>query len=280
MPDTPLPVAEHGPANDARADDGRCRLCGAATHEKFVGRVLGRYRCRYLECVGCGSLQTETPTWLDEAYASNLSMLDTGAVQRNLVNCAAVLAVCRTLGLRDVLDHGGGDGLLCRMLRDYGLNAYVGDLHARPTYAPAFTRPDFARPQLLVAFEVFEHFAEPEAELARCFAAGPDVALASTGIYEGQGADWWYLSGETGQHVFFYSMRGLALAGRRLGYTVRRIGAYVLFHRHEAVSAYDLVRLKVALHRRSLTLARAALAFRDAPGVQADFTRLREPPEV
>lgn len=267
-------LAETAPALGA-ATRFACRFCGAPTRERFSALVLEKVAVRYWGCGSCGSLQTDPPTWLDEAYASHLTRLDTGVVQRNLGNCAAVLALTDLLGLRDLIDFGGGDGLLCRMLRDYGLNAYVTDAHARPTYAAAFTAPDFAEPQLLTAFEVFEHFADPRRDLERVFAHAPQLALISTELYTGQGADWWYLSMETGQHVFFWSARALAQAAERFGYRFEQVGTYCLFARAGTLSPSALRRLRLRYRHRALQLARAALAFRATPGVQADFERIR-----
>mgnify|MGYP001320862266 CR=1 FL=1 len=61
-------------------------------------------------------------------------------------------------GLKNVIDFGGGEGLLCRMLRDYGANCYVMDKYREPTYGEGFTEPDFKSPDLLLAFELLEHF--------------------------------------------------------------------------------------------------------------------------
>ena len=102
-------------------------------------------------------MQTERPYWMQEAYSTNLSILDTGAGQRNLLNLAATYAVCGLLRANNVIDFGGGDGLLCRLLRDYEVNCFVSDKYAAATYARAFVTPDFDRPDILLAFEVFEH---------------------------------------------------------------------------------------------------------------------------
>jgi len=56
---------------------------------------------------------------------------------------------------------GIGDGLLCRLLRDYNVNCYVKDKYAVATYGQGFSELDFATPNLLLAFEVLEHFAAP-----------------------------------------------------------------------------------------------------------------------
>ncbi len=93
---------------------------------RFRRRVLEQHDVAYLQCGQCQSLQTEPPYWLDEAYREhNLSNLDTGAAQRNLQNLAACWSIAKVLGVRNVLDVGGGDGLLPAVarLRDQLLRA-------------------------------------------------------------------------------------------------------------------------------------------------------------
>jgi len=252
-----------------------CRLCGSPSAERFTARVLAKYDVHYFECQGCGSLQTEPPSWLSEAYSHHLSALDTGAAQRNLSNAAATLAAARVLGATDVLDLGGGDGLLCRLLRDYGLNAFVQDKFATATYSQGYTEPDFARPALVTAFEVFEHFAEPQQELAAIFALGADSILASTEIYTGQDAQWWYLTPESGQHIFFYTRRALAAIAATHGYRTRFPGRYIFFSRSDRRPAAGERWLTPLLSGKSVRLLRAILQLRPAPGVDRDFLAQR-----
>jgi hypothetical protein len=225
----------HRAANDMAVDhDETCRLCGGATRAHFGGRVLGRYSCQYLLCAECGSLQSERPYWLDEAYATgHLAAIDTGPVLRCQNNLAVVAACARLLGLPRrprIVDFGGGDGLLCRMLRDIGLDARVSDRYAANTLARGFD-DDRATPDMVCAFEVAEHFADPAAGMAEILGRGAAVCLVGTETYRGQGADWWYLTPLSGQHVFFYSPAGMAILAKRHGYRYERIGAYHLFLR-------------------------------------------------
>src|SRR5262249_47793757 len=119
--------------------DCSCRLCGDNTEEKFRLCVLGRFEVRYFECTNCGSLQTEEPHWLSEAYGkSNLAYSDVGAAQRVLVACSFIALFAKLMSVRTILDFGGGDGLLCRMLRDRGLDAYTIDKFSAPSYAQPF----------------------------------------------------------------------------------------------------------------------------------------------
>jgi hypothetical protein len=210
---------------DGEAEESHCRLCRGATALKFRKSVLSRHCVAYFRCEHCGSLQTERPFWLAEAYRSSLANSDTFAGQRALTNVSAAYVASRLFGARNALDVGGGDGLVCRLLRDYGLNCYVSDKYAINLYAPGFVEPDFRNPDLTLAFEVFEHFPEPTEDLASIFSARPRIVLASTWLYENQGEDWSYLAPDDGQHVFFYSRGAIDLIAARFGYAAAVIPA-------------------------------------------------------
>jgi hypothetical protein len=250
--------------------DEACRLCGGHLVAKFSLNVLHRYEVRYFECDQCGSLQTESPYWLNEAYSSNLSNLDTGAVQRNLQNVAAAYLMSKLFGVSDAIDFGGGDGLLCRLLRDYNINCYLKDKYANPTYSQGFSNPDFAAPNLVLAFEVFEHFASPARELEDLFQLQPKVLLASTEIYCRQRADWWYLASESGQHVFFYSEKAVHMIAARFGYSCLLRGGFVLFVRKSAYSGVKFALAKVLLSRPVCRLLRGLILIMPAPGAWRD----------
>ncbi len=265
-------------ASDDPAVD-RCRLCGGALHEHFRLKVLDRYEVAYLLCEVCGSLQTERPYWLAEAYASALADIDTGAVERCLRCQAVITATARVFGLAGrVLDFGGGAGLLCRLLRDAGLDAWLYDRYAEPVYAPAYAVPlESVMPgsiALLSAIEVFEHCAEPASELGALFGLQPTVLFASTEPYRGQGANWWYLNASAGQHVFFYSTRGLQLLAHRHGYAYFGAGAFHVFSRSGFPPLRRLL-LRCVLSRRGIRLLRIWRAARqDNRYAQADYDQL------
>ena len=198
--------------------------------EKFHLRGISGIEIRYFECVNCGSLQTQEPIWLSQAYAhSNLSQADTGAAQRVLINHAFVLVAAKIFGLRTILDFGGGDGLLCRLLRDRGLDAHTVDDYATPTYAYQFRGSLERQYDLITAFEVFEHLPNPSDALANLFDTRPKFIIASTEIYSGQDANWWYLCPSQGQHVFFYSSRALRSLAQHHRYSYYDINGRHLF---------------------------------------------------
>jgi hypothetical protein len=234
--------------------------------------LLNKYRVNYYRCLSCGSLQTEPPFWLEEAYDRNLSWLDTAAAQRTLNNLAASYAVCRILGLKHVVDFGGSDGLLCRLLRDYSIDCYVRDRYAEVRYAQGFEDTPFERPDLTLAFEVLEHLPNPCADLGDVFAGDPPVVLASTMAYCGEDAAWTYLAPESGQHVFFYSERALRMIAAQRGYDAYREGLYVLFCRPEIRRARLARR---SLRKTFIRLTRLAMNVLPASGVMRDQSELR-----
>jgi hypothetical protein len=251
-------------------DKLNCRLCNGHLKSKFTTRILRKYDIDYLECQNCRSLQTEHPFWINEAYEHNLSNLDTGVAQRNLQNLSASFIVSKLFGLNNVIDFGGGDGFLCRLLRDYGINCYVMDKYANPNYAQGFINPNFNEPGLLTAFEVIEHFTNPRTDLNNIFLLNPDCLLVSTSIYSKQQSDWWYLSTESGQHVFFYSIESINLIARIYEYDSLISGGYILFIKKKLMSPRKKLMAKIFLKRGIVRLVRALILIMPARGVWLD----------
>lgn len=263
--------AKTGPGGDAAA----CRLCGGDTEERFRLTVLGRHDVGYRVCAACGSLQTETPFWLEEAYGCNLAGLDTGALQRNLQNFAACFTVARLFGLGTAVDYGGGDGMLCRFLRDHGIDAYSCDKYAQPVYAQGFTEPPFSFPDFLTAFEVLEHLPNPVADLGDIFAWNPKVMLLTTDLYGGQGPDWWYLTPQSGQHVFFYSPKAILMVAEKYGYMAAQAGNFLLLVRNDFPNRVEkAIAAQEILGSWILQAIKSHIVSLPAPGVADDFARL------
>jgi len=206
-------------------------------------------------------------------------MLDTGAAQRNIANLAAAFSVSRALHLNDVLDFGGGDGLLCRLLRDYEINCFVNDKYASATYARAFGAPDFTRPGILLAFEVMEHFENPADDLRAIFQGNPTAILASTGIYRDQGADWWYLAPDTGQHLFFYSEKALRMIATSYNYQLLMCSGYFLFFRGTMIPRKHRYLINFLLQRHVLRMISAGMRLLPTRGVWRDFESLNSDKE-
>jgi Methyltransferase domain/Glycosyl transferases group 1 len=216
-----------------------CRLCSDVAPKAFTGDVLGVPH-HYYECQGCGCLQTSAPTWLDKAYSDNISIFDTGVMLRNLNNFVLSKNVANLLGHGEqlkVLEYGAGSGMLTRLLRDSGLDAYAYDVHNAPSLAGAFvptglddfTSKSQGSPTLMLAFEVFEHFSDPLGSTDALFATAPHAMLVTTDVYLGQDASWNYLTPFSGQHVFFYSCKALHQLADKHGYDLISEGNTHLF---------------------------------------------------
>jgi hypothetical protein len=94
--------------------------------------------------------------------------------------------------------------------------------------------------------------------------------LASTGIYTRQGADWWYLACESGQHVFFYSQKAVQMIADRFGYSSVLSGGYLLFARKTGHMALKLFFARILLNRWVCRLLRGLILIMPAPGAWRD----------
>jgi hypothetical protein len=225
--------------------DEACRLCGGSTQTTFRAKILGQHDVAYHECGACGSLQTDAPFWLVDAYAgSHLSSFDAGAVARNLCCQAYVYAIARVLRVfpaATVLDFGGGNGLLCRLLRDIGFDARRFDGFAVNDFAQSFDDAG-ASYDIVCAFEVVEHLSNPAEDLAGMFNRAKRLVIISTEVYAKQGRDWWYLNPASGQHVFFYSRGAMTHIATQFGFQYHPlVGSLHLFSREKLTKAKRLV---------------------------------------
>lgn len=259
-------IPEAQSMNSSRAEvDLNCRLCGGDIVEVFHSLVLQSHDVRYFKCRECGSLQTEIPTWLGEAYSKSgvLIEADTGAALRNLDNYAVVYWAARVLGIprhASVLDYGGGTGFLCRLLRDAGYDAWMQDAYSDAHYSRKFTNP-IGTFDIVCSFEVFEHFPNPALDTEEVLGRTKQLCVVGTETYENQGPDWWYLSGNVGQHVFFYSEKGMRFLAKRFGFNYSKIGNYNFFLR-KPITRFQYRLLSHILSSRLSRLYRATATLR------------------
>jgi glycosyltransferase involved in cell wall biosynthesis len=178
---------------------------------------------------------------LDEAYADPRPITDTGIVQRTLENsilCAEIFNYFEISAEHRCLDFGGGNGLFSRMMRDRGYDFFCYDRYATSFYVPhhVATEHDIKQAVVVTCFEVLEHLPNPAKELNEIFAYQPDILIASSSLYNGQGPEWPYLSVENGQHVFFYSAHALGMIAQAYGYHLVTTGSLHVFLRHQSRS--------------------------------------------
>jgi len=191
-----------------------CRVCNGQANSYAHAKILERYDIEYFRCTDCQFIQTETPYWLDEAYDSAIVSTDVGLVQRN-EKFARI--VDRTLKFvfpdsRDCVDFGGGYGMFTRMMRDRGHTFSHYDPYCDNLFAKGFeVAADERRFDVLTAFEVFEHMANPQEDIQQLDAMA-DQWIVSTMIVPDpapQPNDWWYYVLDGGQHVALWSQRAL-----------------------------------------------------------------------
>ena len=259
------------PENLTLQPENYCRFCNSRTAQIFTSLILEKYEIKYFECFNCKSLQTEQPFWLSESYSENLSTIDTGAAQRLLRNLTSSFFVGKLFGLQNLIDIGGGDGLLCRFLRDYGFNCYSQDKFARAIYAQGYTQPNFTKPDLILAFEVFEHFENPREELNLIFNKNASVYLISTVLYKNNGKDWWYLAKESGQHVFFYSKEAIEILAKKYDYNSYINGNLIILIKHSIDTKIKSLIIKFVLNKWILGLLRAVVVLLPCKEVQIDL---------
>ena len=201
-----------------------CRCCGDRACFLQMGELI-KLQVSYFECNNCGYVQTETPYWLDKAYASVINYSDTGILARNQTNARIVMATLLLIGERaaSVIDFAGGYGILVRLLRDFGIQAFWADRYCQNLLANGFEYKN-QKAALITTFEAFEHFINPAEELDQLLAIAPNV-LISTELMPSPTPkieNWWYYGQNHGQHIGFFrakTLRKLALDRGKYFYT-------------------------------------------------------------
>lgn len=208
-----------------------CPVCGATARRTVLRQtLLARHEVDYHLCDGCGLLQTDPPHWLDEAYAQAIADTDTGLLQRNLEHARLLNLLLQTVfdPAGRFVDVAGGYGVLTRLLRDRGFDAYRSDRYCDNLFAIGFEPPPGLRAEALFAFEVLEHVVDPVAFIDEAFRRHDCRSmLLSTLTYGDRVPEpgWWYYATETGQHISFYQPRTLQQVAARLGVHYLRLGA-------------------------------------------------------
>jgi len=186
----------------------RCPICGSAALELFEMVLRGSVATALHRCSGCEFTFFPDPDWLQGSFGSQLNRLDVGAVARceSMANLILGLlpVVKKLISDHKILDWGGGDGLLTRMLRDRGINCYWEDPYCEERYAwPAIAKPDDTF-DLVLAVEVFLHIPDPLPVLRQLLDRADVVIFTAVRPPQDLNQDWWYLMPRTGQHVSFF----------------------------------------------------------------------------
>jgi hypothetical protein len=197
-----------------------CRVCASKVGEPIFSGLIFESRVNYFECAVCGYVQTESPYWLEKAYASAINNCDTGIMARNQSNVGLILATLNTLKTQSsvVVDYAGGYGILVRMMRDRGVEALWSDPYCQNLLAVGFEYKN-EKAELVTAFEAFEHFVDPLLDAEKLFAIAPNL-LISTNLISStapQPDDWWYYGLDHGQHIGFFRLQTLQFIAKKFG---------------------------------------------------------------
>ncbi len=201
----------------------KCKICSAPARLFGRATVLNRCLVQYFQCERCGFIQTETPYWLDEAYAEAITRSDLGLIRRNVTFARITPVVLLAFFNRraQFLDYGGGYGIFVRLMRDNGFDFYRADKFCTNLFAAGFDVTDNpnTRYEMVTAFEVFEHLGEPLEEIASMLTFSRSL-LFSTLLVPSPAPDlnrWWYYGLDHGQHLAFYTRQTLNWLARHFG---------------------------------------------------------------
>ncbi len=256
----------------------KCRLCNKSSILLFKKKILKKYIVSYFRCEYCGSVQTENPYWLKEAYKDWLTKFDTGIFSRVSNNFLVSFLLCKIFNLTNIIDYGGGDGLFTRILRDYNFNCYNYDFYSKSVYAKNFTKPNFKKADMLTSFEAVEHFSNPQKEFSKMFRFKPNVVLITTKLFNGQKKNWDYFEYETGQHIFFYTKKALGLIAKKFNYnTVYLEYGYILFYsKKNKLSNFSIFMLKnILIRKKFFSFIKIFVMLFNSNGYEKDYKKVK-----
>lgn len=156
--------------------------------------------------------------WLDKAYENAINNSDVGLVQRNLSDLKVTLVTIFLLHKSDhvIVDFAGGYGLLVRLLRDSGIDAFWLDRYFNNIFSKGFEYTG-SKASLITSFESLEHFERPIDELSSMFQVSGDVLLSTELVPEltPNHDQWWYYGKEHGQHIGFFRLETLEFIAKK-----------------------------------------------------------------
>ncbi len=124
-----------------------CRACSGPTGLFASTTVLQTTPADFVRCTSCGLVMADDITWLADAYASAITKLDVGLLDRCLLLSQVTAAVLRSERLRGgrFLDWAGGYGTLTRLMRDRGYDFTHEDPYAANIFAEGHERSNQMR---------------------------------------------------------------------------------------------------------------------------------------
>jgi len=210
----------------------KCPICESLSLPLARAIVLRRHEIQYFRCTSCGFTHTEPPYWLKEAYATSMSDLDIGPINR----CIEASEMTRALLLTyfdhrgRYVDYGAGYGVFVRRMRDLGFDFYYYDKYPSNLFAKGFEAGESSGYELLTAFEVFEHLVDPLVEVHAMLRLSSNIFFSTLLMppHMPKPGEWWYFAPDHGHHISFHTYKSLTVLAERCGLNLVSDGS--LYH--------------------------------------------------
>ncbi len=217
-----------------------CKICGAPSplfgvvdfHKSCIeaqGKrlALSGRPIYYRRCTQCAfTFTTAFDAWDWEAFRAQIYnddyiVVDPDFVELRPAGNARLIAASfpNAQTMIQILDYGGGNGVLASRLRDAGFSAATYDPYSSFNSLPA------EKFDLVTCFEVLEHVPTPQDTIATMVSLlkQPGGILFSTLVqpkeFSTGGLNWWYAGPRNG-HVSLYSTQSLAILFKPYGMRV------------------------------------------------------------
>jgi SAM-dependent methyltransferase len=229
----------------------KCPTCGASSPFYGTAEILNKYQGQFYRCSECFFISLHNPTWLKEAYENPINDTDIGLVSRNSSIAPVLDLLFRWLRTRRILDYGAGTGLMVRMLRDLGHQAFYFDRFPDNVFAKGFeaTLP-LENYQAVIAVELAEHVSNPVELFTELFAISPLVIVSTEKVPSPspQISDWYYFGTEHGQHVSFYTEQSFQYLAKKFNANYFYIAGLHMFFQDQEPPPW----LKLILRKRRI----------------------------
>ena len=236
-----------------------CIICSSECSRSFIVKIQNKRNADLYSCTNCGFSFYPNQDWIKESFSEELNSLDLGSVGRVLLASDFLGEFIRSEKLSDAnfLDYGGGYGLQTRIMRDRGFNFKNFDPHTQPLISRYFTGEPSGHYNLVSLIEVSLHFEDPISEFTKLMELGDYLVFTSVVPGKDFGPDWWYITGESGQHIAFYPLSSLKEIANQLGVLFSSDGKlFHVFHKKPL-----RIKTRVLLRSRYLMFAFAIIRY-------------------